>query len=86
MLAALANPGADGGNLADRAHRLAGSAAALGLPRLHSLAVDLERAARNGARELDTLSVLMPAAIEVSHRHIDAYWSSLCGDATASSM
>ena len=86
VLAALANPGADGGNLADRAHRLAGSAAALGLPRLHSLAVDLERAARNGARELDTLSVLMPAAIEVSHRHIDAYWSSLCGDATASSM
>ena len=86
VLAALANPGADGGNLVDRAHRLAGSAAALGLPRLHSLAVDLERAARNGARELDTLSVLMPAAIEVSHRHIDAYWSSLCGDATASSM
>ena len=86
VLAALANPGADGGNLVDRAHRLAGSAAALGLPRLHSLAVDLERAARNGARELDTLSVLMPAAIEVSQRHIDAYWSSLCGDATASSM
>ena len=86
VLAALANPGADGGKLVDRAHRLAGSAAALGLPRLHSLAVDLERAARNGARELDTLSVLMPAAIEVSQRHIDAYWSSLCGDATASSM
>ena len=86
VLAALANPGADGGKLVDRAHRLAGSAAALGLPRLHSLAVDLERAARNGARELDTLSVLMPAAIEMSQRHIDAYWSSLCGDATASSM
>ena len=86
VLAALANPEADGGKLVDRAHRLAGSAAALGLPRLRSLAVDLERAARNGTREVDTLSVLMPTAIEVSHQHIDACWSSLCGDATASSM
>lgn len=86
VLAALADSGADGGQLMDRAHRLAGSAAALGLPRLRSLAVDLERAARNGAHELDTLSVLVPAAIEASHRHLDAYWSSLCGDAPTSSI
>ena len=44
MLAALANPGADRGKLVEPAHRLAGSAATLGLPRLRALAVDLERA------------------------------------------
>ena len=86
MLAALASAGTDGSELADSAHRLAGSAASLGLPRLRALAVDLERAARTGAGELDTLSALMPAAIEASHRHIDAYWSSLREDAAVSSM
>ena len=86
MLAALAGAGTDGSELADSAHRLAGSAASLGLPRLRALAVDLERAARTGAGELDTLSALMPAAIEASHRHIDAYWSSLREDAAVSSM
>ncbi|MDD9981992.1 MAG: Hpt domain-containing protein, partial [Gammaproteobacteria bacterium] len=84
MLAALADP--DGRELADPAHRLAGSAATLGLPRLRALAVDLERAARTGTDELDTLSALMPAAIEASHRHIDAYWSSLREEASVSSM
>ena len=86
MLAALAGAGTDGSELADSAHRLAGSAASLGLPRLRALAIDLERAARTGAGELDTLSALMPAAIEASHRHIDAYWSSLREDAAVSSM
>ena len=84
MLAALA--GADGRELADPAHRLAGSAATLGLPRLRALAVDLEHAARTGANELDTLSALMPAAIEASHRHINAYWSSLRDEVSVSSM
>lgn len=86
MLAALSGAGTDGRELADPAHRLAGSAATLGLPRLRALAVDLERAARTGGDELDTLSALMPAAIEASHRHIDAYWSSLREDASVSSM
>ena len=84
MLAALADAG--GRELADPAHRLAGSAATLGLPRLRALAVDLERAARTGTDELDTLSASMPAAIEASHRHIDAYWSSLREEAPVSSM
>ena len=61
-------------------------AATLGLPRLRALAVDLEQAARTGNAELDTLSALMPATIEASHRHIDAYWSSLRDDASMSSM
>ncbi len=86
MLDALADADADGGKLADPAHRLAGSAATLGLPRLRALAVDLERAARTGADELDALSASMLAAIEASHRHIDAYWASLRDDASASSM
>ena len=86
MLAALASSGAGGGELADPAHRLAGSAASLGLPRLRALAVDLERAARTGARELGALSALMPAAIDVSHQRLDAYWSSLCDETPLSSM
>ena len=86
MLAALAEVGVGGGKLADPAHRLAGSAATLGLPRLRALAVDLEHAARTGARELDTLSALMPAAIDASHRRLDAYWSSLCDETLVSSM
>ena len=86
MLAALAGAGADGRELAEPAHRLAGSAATLGLPRLRALAVDLERAARTGASELGTLSASMPAVIEASHRHIDAYWSSLREGASVSSM
>ena len=87
MLAALAGTGAsvagsgDGGEaLADPAHRLAGSAAALGLSRLHALAADLERAAR--ARELDTLPALMPAAIDASRRHLAACWASLCEESS----
>ena len=77
MLETLAEPGAGGDALADPAHRLAGSAAALGLPRLHALARGLERAARLRTRELTTLAALMPAAIDASRRRLDAYWSSL---------
>ena len=86
MLAALANPGTGTRELVESAHRLAGSAATLGLPRLHALAVDLEREARTGGRNLDALSALMTAAIEASHQHIDACWSSLRDGASAASM
>ena len=77
MLAALAEYGAGGDALADRAHRLAGSAATLGLPRLRALAGDLEHAGRTRAPELDTLSALMPTAIDASRRHLGACWASL---------
>ena len=86
LLEALATSGVDRSQLVERAHRLAGSAAALGLPRLRSLAVDLEHAARADSGELHTLSALMPAAIDMSHQRLDAYWSSLCEEASASSM
>ena len=86
MLAALASSDPDRGKLADPAHRLAGSAATLGLPRLRTLAVDLEHAACTGTRELETLSALMPAAIDISHQRLGDCWSSLCDDAPASSM
>ena len=86
LLEALAKSGVDRSQLVERAHRLAGSAAALGLPRLRSLAIDLEQAARAGSGELHTLSALMPAAIDTSHQRLDAYWASLCEEASASSM
>lgn len=83
MLAALAESGAGGDALADPAHRLAGSAAALGLPRLRALAGDLERAGRTRARELDTLSALMPDTIAASRRRLAACWASLCDETSA---
>ena len=85
-LEALATSGVDRSQLVERAHRLAGSAAALGLPRLRSPAIDLEHAARAGSGELHTLSAQMPAAIDMSHQRLAAYWSSLCEEASASSM
>ena len=86
MLAALAGSHADRGRLVDPAHRLAGSAATLGLPRLRALAAELERAARTGNGELNSLSARMPDAIGASHRCLRAYWSSLRGESSASSM
>ena len=86
MLSALADSGTGSGagagslHLVDPAHRLAGSAATLGLPRLRALAAELERAARTGNGELGTLSALMPDAIGASHRCLRAYWSSLRGE------
>lgn len=77
----------DGGEaLADPAHRLAGSAAALGLPRLQALAVDLERAARARGEELDTLSALMPAAIDATRRRLATCWASLCDEEPVSGV
>ena len=86
MLAALAGSDADRARLVDPAHRLAGSAATLGLPRLRALAAELERAARTGNGELNSLSARMPDAIGASHRCLRAYWSSLRGESSASSM
>ena len=86
MLEALTACGADSADLVEPAHRLAGSAAALGLQRLNALSRDLERAARAGDPGLDALSAQIPAVIESSHRHLDAYWASLCEESSASSM
>ena len=86
MLEMLADSGVDSGAMVAPAHRLAGSAAALGLRRLQALAADLEHAARAGGGELDTLAAQMPAAIDVSHQRLDAYWSSLRDESSASSM
>ncbi len=86
MLEALSASGADSGRLVDPAHRLAGSAAALGLRRLHAVAVDLEHAARAGSGDLDALSALMRAAIDASRRRLGAYWASLCDGSSVSSM
>ena len=86
MRKALADFRSDSAELVEPAHRLAGSAAALGLRRLHVLAVDLEHAARAGSGELDALSARMPTAIDMSHQRLDAYWSSLCDETSDSSM
>ena len=86
MLEALGRSGVDRGRLVDPAHRLAGSAAALGLRRLHALAVDLEHAARAGSGELDAVSARMPGAIDMSRQRLDAYWTSLCSESSLASM